>query len=155
MRAGIVSIFALILSANILAGPGDNWPQFRGAHGGVAADDPELPTRWSSTENIVWKIDVPGRGWSSPIVWGDHVFITAAVNTSSSDEPLKPVPTYTARSFGGPMSGRDIGSSSDPHRWVVWDIDFKTGKIRWERTVHTGVPVFSSSAINRPSRVPT
>jgi outer membrane protein assembly factor BamB len=141
MRVSIVSIFALILSANILAGPGDNWPQFRGAQGGVAADDPALPTTWSSTENIAWKIDVPGRGWSSPIVWGDHVFITAAVNTIGTDEPLKPVPTYTARSFGGPMSGRDIGSSSDPHRWVVWDVDFKTGKIRWERTVHTGVPV--------------
>jgi hypothetical protein len=58
MRASIVSIFALILSANILAGPGDNWPQFRGAQGGVAADDPALPTRWNSTKNIVWKIDV-------------------------------------------------------------------------------------------------
>src|SRR5437867_1414398 len=62
-------------------------------------------------------------------------------NRPLDDEPLKPVPSYTARSFGGPMSGRDIGSSSDAHRWVVWDIDFKTGKVRWQGTVLTGVPV--------------
>jgi len=131
---------ALILSVHIGAGAGDNWPQFRGANAGVAADDPALPGTWNATENIVWKIDVPGRGWSSPIVWGNHIFITAAVNTKDTDEPLKPVPTYTARSFGGPMSGRDIGSSTDPHRWVVYDIDFRTGRIRWETTVRTAVP---------------
>ena len=118
----------------------DNWPQFRGPKSGVAADDPVLPDTWSPTENVVWKIDVAGRGWSSPVVWGDHVFVTAAVNTAGADESLKPVPSYTARSFGGPMSGRDIGTSSDPHRWVVYDVDFKTGKIRWERSVRTGVP---------------
>jgi len=53
----------------------DNWPQFRGPKSGVAADDPVLPDTWSPTENVVWKIDVAGRGWSSPVVWGDHVFI--------------------------------------------------------------------------------
>ena len=118
----------------------DNWPQFRGSKSGVAADDPALPDTWSATENVAWKIDVAGRGWSSPVVWGDHIFVTAVVNTVGADEPLKPVPSYTSRSFGGPMSGRDIGTSSDPHRWVVYDIDFKTGKIRWERIVRTGVP---------------
>jgi outer membrane protein assembly factor BamB len=118
----------------------DNWPQFRGPKSGIASDDPALPDMWSPTENVVWKTDVAGRGWSSPVVWGDHVFVTAAVNASGADESLKPVPSYTARSFGGPMSGRDIGSSSDPHRWVVYDVDFRTGRIRWERTVRTSVP---------------
>ena len=118
----------------------DNWPQFRGSKSGVAADDPALPDTWSATENVAWKIDVAGRGWSSPVVWGDHIFVTAVVNAVGADEPLKPVPSYTSRSFGGPMSGRDIGTSPDPHRWVVYDIDFKTGKIRWERIVRTGVP---------------
>jgi len=141
MRVLSVLLTTLILSLHLVAGAADNWPQFRGSRAGVAADDPALPDTWSATENIVWKIDVPGRGWSSPIVWGDHVFVTAAVNTKEADEPLKPVPSYTARSFGGPMSGRDISSSSDPHRWVVWDIDFKTGKVRWQGTVLTGVPV--------------
>src|SRR5919109_2696796 len=51
-----------------------HWPQFRGAQSGIAPDDPRLPDTWSATENVVWKIDLPGRSWSSPIVWGDHVF---------------------------------------------------------------------------------
>src|SRR2546428_9091771 len=92
----------------------DEWPQFRGSHSGIAADDPALPDTWSATENVAWKIDVPGRGWSSPVVWGDHVFITSAVSTNA-DEALKPVPSYTPRSFGGPMSGRDISTSTAPH----------------------------------------
>lgn len=53
----------------------DRWPQFRGPGAGVADDDPALPDTWSETENIVWKVDIPGQSWSSPIVWGDHVFL--------------------------------------------------------------------------------
>jgi outer membrane protein assembly factor BamB len=118
----------------------EDWPQFRGLNSGIAADDPVLPDTWSVSENVVWKIDVPGRGWSSPVVWGDHIFVTAAINAQASDEPLKSISSYTPRSFGGPMSGRDVGGSSDSHRWVLYDIDFKTGQVRWERTVRTAVP---------------
>jgi outer membrane protein assembly factor BamB len=148
--ARIVNILmtACLVSVQIAIGASDNWPQFRGSHAGVAQDDAALPDRWSATENVVWKIDVPGRGWSSPIVWGDHVLVTSAVNTKGTEEPLKPVPAYAGRSVGGPMSGRDIGSSTDPHRSVVFDIDFKTGKIRWQSTVHTGVPVESKHQKN-------
>ena len=103
-----ILIVGLVLLALGVASADEQWAQFRGAKSGIATDDPVLPDTWSPTENIVWKVDLPGRGWSSPVVWGDHVFITAAVNTKGSDESLKPVPAYTARSFGGPMSGRDI-----------------------------------------------
>ena len=129
-----------ILFAVTVISADQEWPQFRGSKSGVAADDVALPDRWSAAENVAWKIDVPGRGWSSPVVSGDHVFITAAVNTKGSEDALKPVPSYTPRSFGGPMSGQDIATSTDPHRWVLYDIDFNTGKIRWEQTVRTSVP---------------
>lgn len=132
---------ALVMSCAVAALPrAENWPQFRGARAGVAADDPALPERWSETENVVWKIDVPGRGWGSPVVWGDHVFLTAAVNSVRAEDPLKPVPYYHGGSLGGTMTGRDIGTSQDPLRWVVYDVDFKTGTIRWERAVETAVP---------------
>ena len=124
----------------VSAAADDNWPQFRGSRAGVAADDPALPDSWSATENVVWKIDVPGRGWSSPVVWGDHVFVTAAVNTKGSEESLKPVPSYTPRSFGGPMSGQDVVTSAETYRWVLYDVDFATGRIRWEQTIRTAVP---------------
>ena len=55
----------------------DNWPRLRGGDAtGVAADDPRLPEVWSKTENVAWKTAVPGWGWSSPVVWGDKVFLT-------------------------------------------------------------------------------
>jgi len=78
----------------------DNWPRFRGADGGVAADHPSLPDVWGPSQNIVWRIDVPGRSWSSPVVWGDHVFVTTAINTVEN-ETLLPVASYISRSNGG------------------------------------------------------
>ena len=66
---------ALALGIGVLAATGaaaqSNWPQFRGESGGVAADDPVLPDTWGPDENVVWTFDVPGRSWSSPIVWGE------------------------------------------------------------------------------------
>ena len=79
-----IGIVALAL-ARPHAGAPDQWPQFRGPSAGVAADDAALPDRWSATENVVWKLDVPGVGWSSPVVWGDHVFVTAVINSGPAE----------------------------------------------------------------------
>ncbi len=118
-----------------------HWPQFRGTTAGVAPDDPALPEVWSDTENVVWKIDIPGRAWSSPVVWGDHVFVTTALDAKEPAQPLRPVPTYTARSLGGTMSGADIARTTNEHRWILYDVDVQTGKIRWERTIASAVPL--------------
>jgi hypothetical protein len=54
-----------------------SWPGFRGPGArGIAADDPLLPDTWSTRENVVWRVDLPGRGWSSPIVWNDQILRT-------------------------------------------------------------------------------
>jgi hypothetical protein len=120
-----------------------HWPRFRGAEGGVAAADPRLPDTWGPEENVAWRLDVPGRSWSSPVVWDNHVFVLTAVNTVEA-ERLKPVSEYVARSAGGPMTFRDIASSSDPHRWVLYDVDLRTGRVRWEREVARAVPAQSA-----------
>jgi len=60
-------------------GAAENWPQFRGPGARGVADDADLPDRWSATDNVAWKTAIPGRGWSSPIVWGNRVFLTTAV----------------------------------------------------------------------------
>ncbi|HET9384091.1 MAG TPA: PQQ-binding-like beta-propeller repeat protein, partial [Gemmatimonadales bacterium] len=139
-------VAATVLCATLglaAASADDNWPRFRGAEGaGVAADHPALPDAWGPSQNVVWTIDVPGRSWSSPVVWGDHVFVTTAINTVEA-ESLLPASSYVARSSGGPMTFKDIATSSAPHRWVVYDIDLKTGRVRWERDVHKGVPAKS------------
>jgi outer membrane protein assembly factor BamB len=138
-----VVLTALIMTTGPQPAQAQNWPQFRGTGAGVAPDDPRLPETWSATQNVAWKIDIPGRSWSSPVVWGDHVFVVSAIDTRQPNQPLKPVSTYLARSLGGPMTGNDISPPTDEHRWVLYDIDFQTGKIRWERTIHTAVPLQS------------
>ena len=118
-----------------------HWQQFRGPQAGVAADDPRLPDTWTTTENVAWRIDIPGRSWSSPIVWGDHVFVVTAVNTTTPSQPLNPVITYHARSLGGTMSGADITKPTDEHRWTLYVIDVRTGRIRWERQIQAALPL--------------
>jgi outer membrane protein assembly factor BamB len=65
------------------------WPRFRGFDDGNIADDPNLPDTWSETENIRWKTDIPGTGWSSPIIWGEHVFLTATIGAGAEPQPIK------------------------------------------------------------------
>src|SRR5262245_65522426 len=62
------------------AAPPPAWPHVRGPGGAGVADDSTLPVTFSTTENVAWAAEIPGRGWSSPIVWGDRVFVTTAVN---------------------------------------------------------------------------
>lgn len=107
----------------------ENWPQFRGPQAGVVADDPRLPETWSRTENVAWKADVPGLGWSSPVVWNDHVIVTAAVTASDAEKP-KP----------GLYLGTYITEPKGEYKWAVYDYDLKTGKRRWEREVKAAVP---------------
>src|SRR5262245_31313347 len=81
--------FLLICGVSASAHAEDNWPMFRGPRATGVADGADLPDRWSATENVEWKVDVPGRGWSSPIVWGDRVFLTTVINTGTTAEAKK------------------------------------------------------------------
>ena len=90
---------------------------------------PALPDTWSETENVVWKVDVPGLGWSSPIVWDDHVFLTSAISAGKEPAPV-----------AGLYDEHDHVKAAAPQRWMVYDFDFKTGKLRWEREMHQGAP---------------
>jgi len=63
-----------LLLAQTMSAAVDRWPQFRGPESQGVADDANLPDTWSSTQNVAWKTDIPGTGWSSPVVWGDRIF---------------------------------------------------------------------------------
>ena len=78
--------FGLIfgLSASTLAAE-DNWPQFRGPQANGTSDATGLPTDWSETENIKWKTPLHDKGWSSPVVWGDQIWVTAATEDGKKD----------------------------------------------------------------------
>ena len=139
MRFAALGTGIVLLSASMGAAQ-TNWPQFRGETAGVVPDDPALPERWGPDENVVWRAEVPGRGWASPIVWGDHVFVLTSTAVEGAEVPIQPIENYRARSLGGTMTAAFITDVDEPLRWVLLDIDFETGETRWERTLHTGVP---------------
>ena len=72
----LCSLFLLCLPLTAVAD--DNWPQFRGPKANSHADSTSLPTTWSETENVKWKTPIHDRGWSSPVIWGDQIWITTA-----------------------------------------------------------------------------
>src|SRR5262245_4198665 len=77
-----------ILMATAMAAS-DRWPQFRGVDAGAIADDPALPDTWSATQNVAWSLDVPGLGWSSPVVWGDRIFVTSVISSGTAAQPQR------------------------------------------------------------------
>ncbi len=110
---------------------GTDWPSFRGPDASGVAEGYSLPTVWDidKSANVRWKIPIPGLGLSSPIVWGEHVFLSTSI---SGGEPAK----LKTGLYG------DIRSVDDDSvcRWIVYCIDKGTGRIIWERTSHSGVP---------------
>jgi len=120
----------LLLAFALTAARAQNWPQFRGPNATGVAEGPGRPVKWdaSSSLNVRWKTPIPGLAHSSPVVWGNKVFVTTAVN-SVKDETR----------FG--LFGDVEPVKNDPqHSWKVIAIDKLTGKILWERTAYEGIP---------------
>ena len=131
IRSISVTLLLVIITSASPAGQ-SQWPQFRGPNAGEIADDPALPDTWSETQNVAWRTDVPGLGWSSPVIWDNHIFITSAI---SAGEERAPIP-----GLYDPGSESGAQASTAEHRWMVYDIDFETGAIRWARELHRSAP---------------
>ena len=120
-----------VASAATLPRPGVDWPSFRGPSASGIGDGFKAPTRWnvSSGENILWKTKVAGLGHSSPAIWGDLLCVTTAVSG-------KPDPELRVGLYG------DIKPVDDDstHTWKVICLDKRSGKVRWTRDAHSGVP---------------
>jgi outer membrane protein assembly factor BamB len=131
MRNLLLLASCTLLTVPYLAPAQENWPQFRGPQSrGVGQPNPSLPDTWSAKDNVVWQTTVLGRGWSSPIVWGDKIFVTAVINEGKNTAPKK----------GLYFGGENKKPPESVHRWVVYCLDFQTGNILWEREAHKGVP---------------
>lgn len=74
----------LLLPGVVATLRGENWPGFRGPTGQGISHEKNLPVRWTPTENVVWKRPIAGQGWSSPIVWGDRIYVTSATDAGKS-----------------------------------------------------------------------
>ena len=131
--ATVLTVLLLVLSATLAcrAEGAEVWPCFRGPSGmGVVQDDPRLPELWSKTENVRWVTEVPGRGWSCPIVAAGKVFVTAVVNEKEYEKPQRGLYNGTGRAE--PPEGL--------HRWMVYCLDLDSGKILWQQEAHQGQP---------------
>jgi len=87
-----------------------------------------LPLTWNTNQNVAWQTAIPGYGWSSPILWGDHVYLTSVVNDGRT-EPPRP-----GLYFGGDRDTVAAGT----HHWWVYALDFENGQLLWKREVHQG-----------------
>ncbi|HLA09963.1 MAG TPA: PQQ-binding-like beta-propeller repeat protein [Pyrinomonadaceae bacterium] len=150
-RALALLLTVLCLFAEAHVSDPAHWPQWRGPFfTGMARGD--APLNWSDTTNIKWKTPIPGRGFSTPVMWGDRIFLTTAVPTGKP-APLAPATTESDR------PGRRAGGDTSPqaeHRFEVLCLDRKTGEVLWQRTTKVAEPhegyhrVYGSFASNSP-----
>lgn len=120
-----------------LAASASNWPQWRGPGSSGVSEEANLPLEWAPGKNIQWKTELPGRGHSSPVVWGDRIFLTAAVEGAVIEGKRAPVHKLN----GEPWVHPDSAGANRRHTLKVLAIRRQTGQILWERTAYEG-PVF-------------
>jgi outer membrane protein assembly factor BamB len=118
-----------------LARPADaagSWPSFRGPRASGIADGQSLPDRWDakSGRNILWRTPVPGLAHSSPIVWGERIFLTTAVSS-------RPNASFRPGLYGD----GDASDDRSRHQWMLLALEKRSGKIAWQRVVHEGEPL--------------
>lgn len=130
-------LFLVIYSAclSIAFGEDDrdtqNWPQWRGPLQTGESPVAIAPVQWSSSENIAWKTKIPGRGHSTPIVWGEHVFLTTAIPVG---EKLPP-------KLSGRPGEHDNLPVDSRYQFAVLDIHRNSGRIAWQKVVHEALPI--------------
>jgi outer membrane protein assembly factor BamB len=131
-----IGLLTALISVDVYAASADDyWPMWRGPHATGAAEKGNPPLTWSETENIKWKVKLPGKGTSSPIVWGDRIFFQTAIETDKK---------------GSASDGQDQSKERPPfhggktptnvHKFDVVCMDRKTGKVLWQKTPSEATP---------------
>jgi outer membrane protein assembly factor BamB len=133
------AIFAVSIVAQRNSTNASHWPQWRGPDfNGMARGD--APVKWSATENLKWKAAIPGRGHSTPVVWGDKIFLTTAIPAATAAAAM-PEPANQGGGRGGGRGGPGGGAGvNQEHQFVVLCLDKKSGKILWQKVAKTAAP---------------
>ncbi len=137
IRLTLLSTACLFVAAAFASGPKPtsspttDWPHWRGPLARGVAPQGNPPVEWSETRNVRFKVEIPGRGLSTPIVWKERIFVTSAVPLGEAPAPAPP-----------PEEGGRLArvSPSGAQRFVLYALDRQTGKVVWERTAREGVP---------------
>lgn len=129
------------------------WPGFRGHEMSGVAPRAKVPDQWSSTQNVKWAVPIVGHGWSSPIVWGDTVYVTSAVGGRAFKQPSAGLfgNDYIAELQAQGITGAEMmkkiqerdnempGEASEL-RYMLYALDARTGKVKWEREAIKALP---------------
>lgn len=150
-------ILPLLLTGPRESDPASHWPQWRGPYfNGMARGD--APLTWSDKANIKWKVDIPGRGFSTPVIWADRIFLTTAIPTGKRTPA--PAPAVTESAATSQPQRRGAGGDPSPqaeHKFELICLDRKSGKLIWQRTAKVAAPhegyhrTYGSFASNSPA----
>jgi len=140
----ILSLFIFSISLEGFVNPADNnWPTWRGpTSDGVAPEGCNPPVTWSETENIKWKINLPGSGHSSPVIWQDKIFFQTAIPVTEDIDSEQSAPPQRNQRMNQRGRGNAMGISSPAtkHKFDLICLDRKTGKQIWQSTACEVIP---------------
>jgi outer membrane protein assembly factor BamB len=132
-----ISMAVAGLSSFARSAAAGNWPQWRGPDGSGISNEKNLPAEWTPTKNIKWKTPIDGRAHSSPIVWGNRIFLTTAVE--GEVVPGAQAVKHTVEG-GKEFKHPDSVGADKKHTFKVISIDRDSGKIVWQATAWEGTP---------------
>jgi len=147
-----ISLAAVALVPLVFATGAPEWPRFRGPQGNPVSTG-RLPDTWSKTQNIEWTAPIPGRGWSSPIVNGNRIFVTAATTDGPSKKPQ--IGTQYSNEYVAELEKQGLSEKEIDERVTARDfelpdevnlhyflhcVDLKSGKVNWKQEYHSGRP---------------
>jgi outer membrane protein assembly factor BamB len=112
----------------------ENWPQWRGPGGNGISGESNLPAEWAETRNVAWKTEIPGRGHSSPVIWGDRIFLTTSIEGAEIPGAKAPVHKQDGEVFRDPDS---VGGNLS-YQLIVMALDARNGNVLWRHTAYEG-----------------
>ena len=137
MILGILWFSTCLLTAqNINSEHEKYWPQWRGPYANGVSPNGNPPIEWSENKNVQWKIEIPGRGHATPVIWGDQIFISTAIPLNPQEEKQE----QNQQPQQGRRRGMSFRETKDMHKFVVYSINRQNGKIQWQKTVTEEVP---------------
>jgi outer membrane protein assembly factor BamB len=128
-----LSFLASKTQAQDAPGYNNNWPQWRGLHNSGSVSAGNTPSEFSETKNLKWKLEIPGKGHATPIIWGNQIIIQTAVATEKKGEK-----TAAAEPKANPMAS---GQTEFIHQFKVISVDKAIGKINWQTVVKEELPL--------------
>ncbi|MCA9024173.1 MAG: PQQ-binding-like beta-propeller repeat protein [Planctomycetaceae bacterium] len=137
----LVALAAAVLVVTLAVSEAGNWPQFRGPRGDAVVKE-SFPQEWGPETNVKWRIDNPGEGWSAPVVWGDKLFLTAAVlvKPAETGPPQEEAEGAERRNGRRGRGGYESKLTTAVYRWEVQCLNANTGELLWSRVVREGNP---------------